>query len=357
MCNYYYTNNKLMQSKTVSNLQPYIVEVSLEENKILAELAFQITATPSNNPQLFCAQSKECSKNVPERIKNILMDFAKKGSESGFLLFKNISFDNISSLLSLPISSTVLLPKTPVDNNNKIGETTILAYIQSILINVIGEMISYEAEGYGRLFQDVVPVKKMENQQTSVGSNTELEIHTEQAFSKLRPDILSLACIRGDLLAQTYILPVNYILEQMDNDEKEKLRLPLWKTGVDLSFKLNGNDFIEGDIRGPFPIISGDDIDPKLLFDQDLMFGINEESNNLIKKIIDIYYKRRNQHNLQRGEIILIDNLRAVHGRSSFYPKYDGNDRFLIRCFAVYDYEFTRYARGNGERMIYAIYS
>jgi L-asparagine oxygenase len=251
----------------------------------------------------------------------------------------------------------VLLPKTPVDNNNKIGETTILAYIQSILINVIGEMISYEAEGYGRLFQDVVPVKKMENQQTSVGSNTELEIHTEQAFSKLRPDILSLACIRGDLLAQTYILPVNYILEQMDNDEKEKLRLPLWKTGVDLSFKLNGNDFIEGDIRGPLPIISGDYNDPKLIFDQDLMFGLNEDSNNLIKKIIDIYYKYRNQHNLQSGEIILIDNNRAVHGRSPFYPKYDGNDRFLIRCFAVYDYEHSSYARDSGSRMVSAIYS
>jgi L-asparagine oxygenase len=77
----------------------------------------------------------------------------------------------------------------------------------------------------------------------------------------------------------------------------------------------------------------------------------------LIKKIIDIYYKHRNQHNLQTGEIILIDNMRAVHGRSPFYPKYDGDDRFLIRCFAVYDYEFSRYARDNNGRMVSAIYS
>jgi L-asparagine oxygenase len=218
-------------------------------------------------------------------------------------------------------------------------------------------MISYEAEGYGRLFQDVVPVKKMENEQTSVGSNTELEIHTEQAFSKLRPDILSLACIRGDPLAQTYILPVMKILENMDDDERKSLRLPLWKTGVDLSFKLNGNDFIEGDIRGPFPIISGDNKHPKLLFDQDLMFGVNEHADNLIKKIINIYYKYRNQHNLQSGEIILIDNMRALHGRSPFYPKYDGNDRFLIRCFAVYDFQYSSYARDGDSRIVSAIYS
>ena len=249
------------------------------------------------------------------------------------------------------------IPKTPNTNNNKIGETTILARIQSILINTIGEMISYEAEGYGRLFQDVVPVKKMEKEQTSVGSNTELEIHTEQAFSKLRPDILSLACIQGDPLAETYILPVNYILEHMDIEERKLLRLPLWKTEVDLSFKLNSNEFIEGDVRGPFSIISGDENDPKLVFDQDLMFGTTEKSNKLIKKIIGIYYNNRIQHNLQSGEIILIDNMRAVHGRSPFYPKYDGNDRFLIRCFAVYDYEYSSYARDNNSRMVSAIYS
>ena len=335
----------------------HIIEITNEENNILVDLAFKVTASPSQNPELFCIQSKECSGQVPERIKNILSDFAKNGTASGFLLFKNISFDTIAHELPFPISMP--LPKTPDNNDTKTCESTMFARVQSILLCVIAEMISYEAEGYGRLFQDIVPVKKMENEQTSIGSNTELEIHTEQVFSKVRPDILSLACVRGDLMAQTYILPIHYILESMNEEERELLRLPLWKTGIDLSFKLSGNDFIEGDIRGPFSIISGSHEDPKLLFDQDLMFGIIEEANNLMKKIINIYYERRNQHNLQTGEIILIDNMRAVHGRSQFYPKYNGDDRFLIRCFAVYDYNYTSYARKNEEnsRMVCAIYS
>jgi L-asparagine oxygenase len=332
-----------------------VIELSEDENNILLDLAFQITANPSTEPEFFCLQSKEYSMKVPERLKNILRDFAKNGTNSGFLVIKNISFRNITPSLPFPIS--MLLPKTPDNNDSKIGETTMLARIQSILINVIAELISYEAEGYGRLFQDIIPIKKMEREQTSVSSNTELEIHTEQAFSNLRPDILSLACIRGDPLAQTYILPVKYILENITNDERNLIRLPLWKTGVDLSFKLNENNFIQGDIRGPFPIISGDEDDPKLVFDQDLMFGTCKKSNNLLKKIVDIYYQYRNQHNLQTGEIILIDNMRAVHGRSPFYPNYDGNDRFLIRCFAVYDYDYSSYARENGGRMVSAIYS
>ena len=110
-------------------------------------------------------------------------------------------------------------------------------------------MIAYEAEWYGKLFQDVVPLRAMEKAQTSLGSNTELEIHTEQAFSKLKPDILSLACLRGDPNAYTHIFPVQTILNNLTTEEKALLREPLWYTGVDLSFKLNNNEFIECKIK------------------------------------------------------------------------------------------------------------
>ena len=331
--------------QSLQNYKKGIVELNDDEIELLKDLASEFTIVPSLEPDKYCKYSKALSKKLPRRLKDILMDFAKNGSDSGYLLIKNVTFESET------------LPKTPPGNNLKIGEKTLLSRIQSILINSIGEMVSYEAEGYGMLFQDVVPVQKMAEDQTSVGSTIELEIHTEQAFSKLRPDILSLACVRGDKNALTYILPVQTILQNMNDEEKELMRKPLWKTGVDMSFKLNGNDFIDGDIRGPFHIISGSYDDPILIFDQDLMFGITDEANRIIEKIVNIYYSHRNYHNLQHGEIIFIDNRRAVHGRSPFFPKYDGLDRFLIRCFAVFDYEYSQYARKNSCRMVSAIYS
>jgi len=322
----------------------YVIEINEKELSILFSLTNNITANPSEDAELFCNQSKEMSRLVPKRIRELLHNFVLHGSDSGFIIFKNIKLDENT------------IPETPPGNNYKIGETTVLARIQSILINVMGKMIAYEAEGYGRLFQDIAPVKDMANVQTSIGSS-ELEIHTEQAFSKLKPDILSLACLKGDDNAFTYILPVNKIMDNLDENEIQMLYEPLWMTGVDLSFKLNGNEFIDGDVRGPLSILNGNQFDPRLIFDQDLMTGITEESNNMIKKIVDIYYKNRFQHNLKSGEIIFIDNNRAVHGRSSFSPKYDGNDRFLIRCFATLDLEKSYYARTNNNRMISAIYS
>jgi len=336
--------------------ESHIIDLTNDEIESLNTIALNISANPSLSPDLYCLQVKSASQHVPQRIYTLLQKFAENGSNTGFLLIRRIPVGEI--------------PNTPENNNCKIGEQTILAKIQSILISVMSSMIAYEAEGYGRLFQDVIPVKSMEKNQTSISSSVELEIHTEQAFSKLRPDILSLACLRGNENAYTYILPVHSIINNVNERELEMLKTPLWNTGVDLSFKMNGNEFIEGDIRGPMSIIRGykdhrlenDDPrllieDPLLVFDQDLMSGITKESNEMIKKIVDIYYKERLSHNLTPGEIVFIDNNRAVHGRSPFTPKYDGLDRFLVRCFGVFNYEYNAYARENGGRMVSAIYS
>ena len=337
-----------MQEDHTIDLDPCDIE-------LLNNLALQITSDPTDNPELFCKQAKECSENVPQRIKDALINFALKGNDKGFLLIKGIDVLEIHK---------GLIEKTPQGNNSRVGEKTLLARVQSILVNVIAEMISYEAECYGRLFQDVVPIKTMETEQTSMGSNIELEIHTEQAFSKLKPDILSLACLRGDIDALTYILPLQVIMENLTDNEILSLYDPKWKIGVDLSFKLNNkmNDkpyFIDGEIRGPIPILHGSYVDPILVFDQDLMKGVDDEANILKDKIVNIYHEHKYQHNLKPGEIILIDNLRAVHGRSRFLPRYDGYDRFLIRCFSVFDFEKSNYARDNKDntRMISAIYS
>lgn len=287
-----------------------------EEIEILIQLANQITASPSENPELFCQQAKLLSTHIPTNIRE--------------------------RILRIESHAAILIKTIPID----------------LCINVIGEMIAYEAEGYGRLFQDIVPLQTMSTAQTSLGSAAELEIHTEQAFSNLRPDILSLACLRGNTEAFTYyILPVETILQNLPEDDVKLLFQPLWKIGVDLSFKLNGNEFVDGDVRGPIAILSGSLDDPVLIFDQDLMTGITEKANELLRQIIEIYYRHRISHNLQPGEMMFINNNRAVHGRSPFRPNYDGYDRFLVRCFVTTHYEKSLYARPQNSRTVAAIYS
>jgi len=277
----------------------------------LLNLATKITANPSENPSLFYQQSKNISPLLPENIKHILQT-----EEKYFFLFHT----NITD--------------TDINNTQPhFGETTILARIQSILLSFLGEMIAYEAEGNGYLFQDITPNIHMAALQTSVGSNIELEIHTEQAFSPLRPDFLSLACLKGDPNAWTYILPVDILLQHLSVVETELLCKPLWTIGIDLSFKISGKS---NEIRGPISILQKSDGKyPYLVFDQDLMTGITKEAQQMIPRIVDIYKHFRIQICLQPGDILILDNRFVVHGRSPFSPKFDGNDRFLIRAFAI----------------------
>jgi len=324
-----------------------------EEIKILIALASQITTIQECNNLDFCKKAECLSLLVPERISSALKDFAKHGSETGYFFIKNLKIKHDE------------IPETPKNNTYRLGEKTEIAKIQAILTSIMGYMVGYEAECFGNLFQDVVPNESMAKNQTSLGSNIELEIHTEQAFSKLRPDILSLACLKGDDNAYTHILPIQSILNNTSAEEHKLLQMPLWKTGVDLSFKLNGHEFIEGDVRGPMPIINDLPIinDSKntqnliLTFDQDLMTGLTEQANDLLKKVVSIYYKHRLSHNLKPGEILFVNNNKAVHGRSPFFPKYDGTDRFLVRCFAIFEIEKAQYAILNNNRVISAIYS
>ncbi len=335
---------------------PDVVTLEPSERERLLALADELTVSPSESPELFCRQAHRAARRAPDRLVELLADFAAKGTASGTMLLDRLPVD---TLWGTPHSGGQAgePPPTPPDNRRHLGESTRLARVQAIVNHTCGDMLAYAAEGYGRIYQDMVPNRALAQSQTSLGSRVELELHTEQAFSRLRPDVLSLACLRGHPDAHTYVLPAHALLARMNVFERKLLRQPLWMTGVDGSFRQNGHEFIEGDERGPLAIVEGDEEDPTIVFDQDLMRGLTGEAHALIARIVDVYRAERRSIVLAPGQILLVDNVRAVHGRSPFTPSFDGRDRFIIRSFAVRDLVRTRYARPRNGRTIAAQYS
>jgi len=315
------------------------INLSNEEINLLCDLAYSITACPSRTPELFIHEIKQVLLFLPNRIKELLQTFS-----CGYGYIR---------ICKIP---TIDKPSTPSDNTHHMGEKTTIAKIQAFFNQILGEMIAYEAEGYGCLFQDMVPSINLSETQTSLSSIVELEIHTEQAFSKLKPDFLSLACLRGDTNAKTYVFHKKTLLENLTSDKIDMLYKPLWEIGVDMSFKMNNDiEFLEGNLRGPLSIIDRETGD--FVFDQDLMYGITEEAENLKNEIVEIYHNKKTEIILQEGDIVILDNRCVVHGRSSFQPKYDGSDRFIVRSFVMKDYKKCEYARKIWSRMIEAVYS
>ena len=320
--------------------------LSVAEADALLSLAAELepVASPSGAPEQFCRAANRLSRRMPERVLEALADFAFRGSRTGTLLLDRLPVPDAGGAL----------PPTPDDNKRHLGENTALARVQALVNHAVGQMVSYEAEGFGRLYQDMVPNRALQNTQTSLGSGVELELHTEQAFSKIRPDVLSLACLRSNADAFTYVLSARVLMEHLTADEQALLRQPLWVTGVDMSFKMNGAKFLEGDVRGPMPILGGADDDPLIVFDQDLMSGVNAEAQAMVGRIVELYKKHRTAICLQAGQILMVDNVRAVHGRSPFRPAFDGRDRWIVRTFAVRELVRTRYARPDGGRAMAA---
>jgi L-asparagine oxygenase len=333
------TNRTIGHDRIVSNQ----LTLTSSERHAIASLAKGITKDPSVDPESFCKAASSAAWNLPNGILDSLYTFKRYGSDTGAMVISG-----------MPIGP---VPATPQDNQSHLGEKTLLARAQAIINEAIGSMVAYEAEGYSKLFQDMVPSRLAVNAQSSLGSSAELELHTEQAFSALRPDFISLACLRGDPSAKTYTFTARRLVATVTSETLAALRRKCWMTGIDESFLAGGFTFDHGVKRGPLPILSGAPDDPFIIFDQDLMTSMEPEAAPALNVVIDSYRRVRDQHVLMPGDLLLIDNQRAVHGRSPFLAQFDGSDRFVIRSFVTTDLARSRYARSNDSRTIAARFS
>ncbi|WP_204264519.1 TauD/TfdA family dioxygenase [Geodermatophilus normandii] len=307
--------------------------MTAQEARLLVTAATQVDADPLTEPTIYAEQVRMLGAvAVPRRLADAVRRFDLHGTNTGILVLRGLDVGAV--------------PPTPPDNTQGLAGRCLLATQAALVASLLGHQISYSAEGFGHLWQDMVPSREKVLTQTSQGSGTELEAHTEQAFSPLRPDHVVLACLRGDPGAKTYVFPAKKLVAHLSPEEVDLLRQPLWCTTIDDSFK----EFVPDPdaVRGPLPILSGDREDPAMVVDQDLMHGVTPRAQALLKKVIDIYVGHRYAHVLEPGDVLALDNRAAMHGRSVFRPRFDGGDRFIARGFVVRDLHVSAHARQGG---------
>ncbi|WP_341952487.1 TauD/TfdA family dioxygenase [Salinibacterium sp. TMP30] len=307
---------------TVHELQSSLFTLDSATAEAIRTAAERITAHPNENPDDFGRQALAAAFSLPEEVRAAVLNFAEVGSEAGIMVVRGLYVDED-------------LTDTPLNNKSGLGAGTVFAKEMGMLAHLLGSMVAYEAEGNGHLIQDMVPNPKLAVTQQSQGSKVELEAHTEQCFSVFKPDYVILGALRGDENAKTYAFSGRKLVQHMSAEDVAKLRQPLWATTIDESFQ----PYIPrpDDVRGPFPILTGPEDDPYILVDQDLMHGITAEAQRLLGKVVETYIEHRDAHVLQPGDLLMLDNLRAMHGRSMYTPRFDGKDRFIARGFVVRD--------------------
>jgi alpha-ketoglutarate-dependent taurine dioxygenase len=256
---------------------------------------------------------------MPAAVHDALVSFADEPHLSGALLVRGAP---IGSFGATPSSPTAVGPK------DLTSEFTLLAVARRL-----GQPVGYLPEHGGDIVQNIVPVAGTADRQVSTSSKVELMFHTEAAFHPHRPRYLVLLCLRGDPAAHTTLSSISEVLPLLPHDVVDTLFAPRFRTAVDESY-LHGRQNVLG---APMAVLSGRRDRPTMVFDADLMVGVDGEADDALQALGTAVAAHSTSVSLCAGDVLVVDNTVAVHGRTPFVPRFDGTDRWLQRSFVVAD--------------------
>lgn len=286
---------------------------------------------------LLLAETELLGRSLPPRILRALLLFRDHGNDAGALVVRG-----------LPIDAD--LPPTPTDGMGPADwrELPVTTLSQLAVSSVLGGVIAYEDEKDGRLLQDTVPVRGAERRQENTNSAL-LELHVEDAFHPHGPDFLTLHCLRGDheAMGLTVFAAVRGVLPFLDDKTVTVLREPRFRTRLSTSFIGDGPTRY----AQTAPLLTGPVDDP----DVSVVFGATESldptAETALRELRTQLMARLQGTVLAPRDLVIVDNRRAVHGRTGFQPRYDGTDRWLRRCFTVADIRASCAIRRPGSRV------
>jgi L-asparagine oxygenase len=259
------------------------------------------------------------ARQFPAAFYDALVDFGDDPGDAGAVVFRHLPIG--------PVPATPPTPTSPTTKNWQ-SEALLLAVARRL-----GQPVGYAPEHGGDLVQNIVPVATSATRQISTSSKVTLMFHTETAFHPFRPRYVLLLCLRGDPAAATTLASSAALVAALDSHHLDVLFQDRFRTAIDESHLAGGTQRL-GPAR---PVFHGDRNRPTMVFDADLMMGIDPQAIDALQALTQAVEKHHVSVTLQTGDLLVVDNYLAVHGRSVFAPRFDGTDRWLQRTFVVSD--------------------
>ncbi len=196
-----------------------------------------------------------------------------------------------------------------------------------------------------------------QGQEISIGSTVPLSSHVEMAFSPFRSDYVALLCLREDheRRAATTVSSIENILPLLEVETVSVLRAPRFRTRVDRSFLL-GEHYSKDIWIDPISVLSGAEHRPRLRVDFAETEGKDRVAQDALAALHEAVSQTQAALYLLAGDLLVVDNNRALHGRTSFTPRYDGKDRWLLRSFVTRDLPRSEPVRPADGRIVEADY-
>jgi L-asparagine oxygenase len=233
-------------------------------------------------------------------------------------------------LRGLPTAGVPIGPTPPSWSEAPLETTSPWDATLLLIASVMGCPFGWEGQQDGRLVHDIVPSKGHEQEQTGASSSVVLSAHTEDAFHPDRANLLLLGCLRNDDAVPTRLASVRHT--RLSEDDRALLERPTLPILPDDSYA-----GLDDPAAAPAP--------PEVatVWDGDGGLGIRYDPAYTPLEHADAGYRAaydRLTAELDRvavdvalapGEVLVIDNDVAVHGRQPFQARYDGTDRWIKR--------------------------
>lgn len=201
------------------------------------------------------------------------------------------------------------------------------------IVSALGQSCGYADEQDGRLYHNIRPVQGEEFRAENTGS-VEFEFHTGNVHHPFRPDYLILIGLRvdHDRQARTRIAEGAHAVYLLTEDDLEILQQPSSISGFPSSFTRG-----DGIARKTHPhqVLRQTTDRWYLRFNSHTTKGVDDRSQQAAENLIAALESVSEDIELTPGDIVVVDNHCAAHGRTPFAPRYDGIDRWLKRSFAI----------------------
>ncbi|MEU1984330.1 TauD/TfdA family dioxygenase [Nocardia sp. NPDC019395] len=202
-----------------------------------------------------------------------------------------------------------------------------------LLAAATGEPFGWAGQQDGRLVNNIVPAAGHELEQSGASSTVLLSPHTEDAFHPQRANLLMLLCLRNPDLVGTTVSSVRRV--RLSGAQQDTLRTPTLPILPDVSYgsAVDRATAVAVPTLWNEPGFDGDAGSLTMRFDpaytplDDAGTDFREAYAQLERELERVCLVAA----LRPGELLLVDNDIAVHGRVPFTARYDGTDRWLKR--------------------------
>jgi len=267
---------------------------------------------------------------VPASLRAVLADFRASGTACMLL---------ISGLLVDPTrcGHTPSSWQEALDDDQQAPEEAQLALVAALL----GEPFAWPTIQNGRMIQNLVPVEADREAQSGHGSIA-LEWHTEDGFHEDRCRYLLLLGIRNPDRVPTTVGDVHDV--RLADRHRSVLRTPRFHIRPDpehlrqLAEIAPGSEALERaremhERPERVSVLFGGPNAPYLRLDAPYTTAVagDADAAEALAAIVGELDRAQRDVVVGEGDLLVIDNYRAVHGRRAFEPRFDGTDRWLKR--------------------------